>query len=163
MWCAYEQWSSNEAQSLFHAEMLKQHKVIWWETLNAPKNPFEARPTKVARTEEAPTTSTNTTSVPDSIATINDRLSCDSANTKQTPPSSAETRGKQSSASEMPATVGEKPCQPRGPKCFLDRGKNSRPFLPSGLITMNGRPGCPMTKRRMLRSVSHASKLSSKI
>ena len=60
---------------LFHAEMLKQHKVIWWETLNAPKNPFEARPTKVPRTEEAPSTSTNTTSVPDSIATINDRLS----------------------------------------------------------------------------------------
>ena len=39
---------------LFHAEMLKQHKVIRWETLNAPKNPFEARPTKVPRTEEAP-------------------------------------------------------------------------------------------------------------
>ena len=39
---------------LFHAEMLKQHKVIWWETLNAPENPFEARPTKVPRTEEAP-------------------------------------------------------------------------------------------------------------
>ena len=32
-----------------------------------------------------------------------------------------------------------------------------------GLITMNGRPGCTVTKRRMLRSVSHASKLSSKI
>ena len=111
--------------------MLKQHKVIWWETLNAPKNPFEARPTKVPRTEEAPSTSTNTNSVPDSIATINDRLSCDSANMKQPPPSSAETRGKQSSASEKPATVGEKPCQPRGSKGFLDRGKNSRPFLPS--------------------------------
>ena len=116
---------------LFHAEMLKQHKVIRWETLNAPKNPFEARPTKVPRTEEAPSTSTNTTSVPDSIATVNDRLSCDSANMKQPPPSSAETRGKQSSASEKPATVGEKPCQPRDPKCFLDRGKNSRPFRPS--------------------------------
>ena len=62
------------------------------------------------------------------IQTINDRLSCDSANMKQPPPSSAETRGKQSSASEKPATVGEKPCQPRDPKCFLDRGKNSRPF-----------------------------------
>ena len=32
-----------------------------------------------------------------------------------------------------------------------------------GLIMMNGRPGCTMTKRGMLRSVSHASKLSSKI
>ena len=108
--------------------MLKQHKVIRWETLNAPKNPFETRPTKVLRTEEAPITSTNTTSVPTSIATINDRLSCDSANMKQPSLSSAETHGKQSSASEKPATVSEKPCQPRDPKCFLDRGKNSRPF-----------------------------------
>ena len=111
--------------------MLKQHKVIRWETLNAPKNPFEARPTKVPRSEEAPSTSTNTTSVPDSIATINDRLSCDSANMKQSPRSSAETRGKQSSACEKPATVGEKPCRPRDPKCFLDRGKKSGPFQPS--------------------------------
>ena len=95
------------------------------------KNPFEARPTKVPRAEEAPITSTNTTSVPDSIATINDRLSCDSANMKQLPPSSAETREKQSSASEKPATVCEKPSQRRDPKCFLDRGKNSRPFRPS--------------------------------
>ena len=123
---------------LFHREMLKQHKVIRWETLNAPKKPFETRPTKVPRTEEAPSistnvpsTSTNTTSVPDFIATINDRFSCDSANMKPPPPSSAETRGKQSSASEKPATVSEKPCQPRDPKCFLDRRKNSRPFRPS--------------------------------
>ena len=116
---------------LFHAEMLKQHKVIRWETLNAPKNPFEARPTKVPRTEEAPSTSTNTTSVPDSIATVNDRLSCDSANMKQPPPSSAETRGKQISASEKPTTVSEKPCQPRDSRCFLDSGKNSRVFGPS--------------------------------
>ena len=79
---------------LFHAEMLKQHKVIRRETLNAPKNPFEARPAKMSLTEEAPSTSTNTTSVFDSIAIINDRLSCDSANMKQPPPSSAETRGK---------------------------------------------------------------------
>ena len=57
---------------LFHAEMLKQHKVIRWETLNAPKNPFAARPTKVPHTEKAPSTSTYTSSVPDSIATIND-------------------------------------------------------------------------------------------
>ena len=98
---------------LFHAEMLKQHKVIRWETLNAPKNPFEALPTKVPRTEEAPGTSTNTTSVLNSIGKINDRLSCDSANMKQPPPSSAETRGKQSSASKKPATIGEKPHQPR--------------------------------------------------
>ena len=77
---------------LFHAEMLKQHKIIRWETLNAPKNPFEGRPTKISRTEEAPITSTNITSVPDSIAKINDRLSCDSANMKQLPRSSAETR-----------------------------------------------------------------------
>ena len=145
---------------LFHAEMLKQHKVIRWETLNAPKNPFEARPTtKVPRTEEAPSTSTNTTSVPDSIPTINDRLSCDSGNIKQPPPSSAETRGKQSSASEKPATLGERPCQPRDPKCFLDGYRSNHP----GLITMNGRPGSTTTKRKMLRSVSHASKLSSKI
>ena len=93
---------------------------------HAPKNPFEARPTKVPRTEEAPSTSTNTTSVPDSIATINDRLLCDSANMKQPPPSSAETREKQSSASEKPATAGEKPCQPSDPKCFLDRGKSKK-------------------------------------
>ena len=115
----------------FHAEMLKQHKVIRWETLNAPKNSFEARSTNVPRTEEAPSTSTNTTLVPDSIAKINDRLSCDFANMKQPPSSSVETRGKQSSASEKLVTVGEKPCQPRDPKCFLDRGKNSRPFRPS--------------------------------
>ena len=94
---------------LFHAEMMKQHKVTRWETLNAPKNPFEARPTKVPRTEEAPSTSTNTTSVPDSIAAINDRLSCDSGNMKQPPPSSAETRGKHSPAFEKTATAGEKP------------------------------------------------------
>ena len=100
--------------------MLKQHKVIKWETLNAPKNPFEARPTKVLRREGAPSKSTNTTSVVDSIATINDRLSCDSGNMKQNPPSSAETPGKQSSASEKPASVGEKLCQPRDPKYFLD-------------------------------------------
>ena len=111
--------------------MFKQHNVIRWETLNAPKNPFEVRPTKVPRTEEAPSTSTNTTSVPDSIATVNDRSSCDSANMKQPPPSFAETHEKQSSASRKPATVGEKPSQPSDPKCFLDRGKNSRPFRPS--------------------------------
>ena len=116
---------------LFHAEMLEQRKVIRWESLNAPKNPFEARPTKILRTEEAPSTSTNTTSVPDSIATINNRLSCDSANMKQPPQSSAETRRKQSSASEKPATADEKPCQPRDPQYYLDRGKNSRSFLPS--------------------------------
>ena len=91
----------------FHAEMLKQPKFIKWETLNAPKSPFESCPTKVLRTEEAPNTSTNTTSVPDSIATVNDRLLCASAKMKQPPPSSAETRGKQSSASEKPGTVGE--------------------------------------------------------
>ena len=143
--------------------MLKQHKFIRWETLNAPKNPFEARPTKVPHTEEAPSTSTNTTPVPVSIATINDRLSCDSANIKQLPLSSAETRGKQSSASKKPATVGEKPCQPRDPKCFLDRGKTQDRSNHPGLIPMNGKPGCTTTKRRKLRSVSHPSKLSSKI
>ena len=111
--------------------MLEQRKVIRWESLNAPKNPFEARPTKIPRTEEAPSTSTNTTSVPDSIATINNRLSCDSANMKQPPQSSAETRRKQSSASEKPATADEKLCQPRHPKYDLDRRKNSRSFLPS--------------------------------
>ena len=74
--------------------MLKQLKFIRWETLNAPKNSFEARPTKVPHKEEAPSTSTNTTPIPVSIATINDRLSCDSANIKQLPLSSAETRGK---------------------------------------------------------------------
>ena len=110
----------------FHVEMLKQHKVIKWETLNTPKNPFEVRPTKVPRTERAPSTSTNTTSVADSVATINDRLSCDSANMKQLPPSSAETRGKQSSASEKPASVGEKLCQPSDPKYFLDCGKKPK-------------------------------------
>ena len=62
---------------------------------------------------------------------FNDRLSCDSADMKEPPPSSAETHEKQSSASEKPATVGEKPCQPSDRKCFLDRGKNSRPFRPS--------------------------------
>ena len=148
---------------LFHAEMLKQHKVIWWETLNAPKNPFEARPTKVPRTEEAPSTSTNTTSVPDSIATINDRLSCDSANMKQPPPSSAETRGKQSSASEKPATLvrGRVNLEAQNVSWTVEKTKD-RSYHP-GLITMNGRPGCTTTKRRRLRSVSHASKLSSKI
>ena len=59
---------------LFPPEMLKKHKVIRWETLNAPKNSFEARPTKVPPREVAPSTSTNTTSVPDSIATTNDSM-----------------------------------------------------------------------------------------
>ena len=148
---------------LFRAEILKQHKVIKCETLNAPKNPFKARPTKVPCTGEAPSTSTNTILVPHSIATINDCLSCDSAKMKQTPPSSAETRGKQKKASEKPPTVAEKPCQPRDPKCFLDRGKTQDRSDHPGLITMNARPGCTTTKRRMLRYVSHASKLSSKI
>ena len=130
MWCAYEQWSSNEKQSFIscrNAETAQNHQVG---NPKYSKSPFEARPTKVPRTEEAPSTSTNTTSVPDSIATINDRLSCDSGNMKQPPPSSAETRGKQISASEKPTTVSEKPCQPRDSKCFLDCGKNSRAFGP---------------------------------
>ena len=110
--------------------MLKQHKVIRWESLNAPKNAFETGPTRVPGMEEAPSASTNTTPVPDSMATINDRLLRDSGNMKQPPPSSAETRGKQISASEKPTTVSEKPCQPRDSKCFLDRGKNSRAFGP---------------------------------
>ena len=45
---------------LFHAQMVKQHKLIRWETLNAPKNPFEVRPAKVPRTDEVPSTSINT-------------------------------------------------------------------------------------------------------
>ena len=163
MWCACEQYHRTKRNLLFHAEMLKQHKFIRWETLNAPKNPLEARPTKVQRTEEALSTSTNTNSVPDSIATINDRLSCDSANMKQPPPSTAETRGKQSPASKKSATVREKPCQPTDPKCFLDRGKNARPFRPSWFDHDEWKPGCTTIKRRILRSVSHASKLSSKI
>ena len=110
--------------------MLKQHKVIRWESLNAPKNSFQTGPTRVLGMEEAPSASTNTTLVPDSMATINDRFLCDSANMKQPALSSAETRGKQISASEKPTTVSEKPCQPRDSKCFLDRGKNSRAFGP---------------------------------
>ena len=148
---------------LFHREMLKQHKVIRWETLNAPKNPFEAYPTKVPRTEEAPSTSTNITSVPDYIATINDRLLCDRANTKQ----------------PLRHLLKHVESRVQSPKCqqLLVRSRanletqnvswtvektQDRSNHP-GLITMNGRPGCTTTKRRMLRSASHASKLSIKI
>ena len=49
---------------LFHAKMLKEHKVIRWQTLDAPKDPFAAaRPAKIPRTSEA------TDEVPTSSAT----------------------------------------------------------------------------------------------
>ena len=143
--------------------MLKQHKVIRWETLNALKNPFEARPTKVPRTEEATSTSTNTTSVPDSIAKINDRLLCDCANrnnplrhllkhveSRVQPPKIQQllVRSRVNLETQNVSWTVEK-----------TQDRSDHP----GLITMNGRPGCTTTKRKMLRSVSCASKLSSKI
>ena len=46
---------------LFHSELTKQHKIIRWQKLDAPKNPFEAaaasssrRPAKVPRIDTAP-------------------------------------------------------------------------------------------------------------
>jgi len=54
---------------LFHAKILKQHKVIRWETLNAPKNPFEARPAKVPRTDEVSSTSAVTEEIPSTLTT----------------------------------------------------------------------------------------------
>ena len=71
---------------LFHASILKEHKVIRYQTLNAPKDPFAAaRPAKVPRTSEpvheTPTTSTVTTEkvLPSNhdgsnTPTVNDRL-----------------------------------------------------------------------------------------
>ena len=132
---------------LFHAQMVKQHKLIRWETLNAPKNPFEVRPAKVPRTDEVPSTSINTeitpatpttisnaddtTPISDSIPTVDESLSFSSE--KAVHPSTLEARGKQSVTSQKPvAVLGEKPYQPRDPKCFLRCGANSkRSFRPS--------------------------------
>ena len=132
---------------LFHAQMVKQHKLIRWETLNAPKNPFEVRPAKVPRTDEVPSTSINTeitpatpttisnaddtTPISDSIPTVDESLSFSSE--KAVHPSTLEACGKQSVASQKPvAVLGEKPYQPRDPKCFLRCGANSkRSFRPS--------------------------------
>jgi len=134
---------------LFHAKILKQHKVIRWETLNAPKNPFEARPAKVPRTDEVSSTSAVTEEIPstlttadntndmvpvsDSIPTVNKCLLSISANTeKPVHLFSIEARGKQSTASQKPIVVGEEPCQPRDPKLYLQGGaKSKRSFRPS--------------------------------
>ena len=147
---------------LFHAEMLKQHKVIRWESLNAPKNAFETGATRVSGMEEAPSASTNTTPVPDSMATINDRLLRDSGNMKHPlrhllkhvesrfqPPKSQQllVRSRVNRETQNVSWTVEK---------TQERSDHA------GLIMMNGRPGCTTTNRRMLHSVSPASKPSSK-
>ena len=147
----------------FHAEMLKQHKVIRWESLNAPKNSFETGPTRVPGMEEAPSTSTtNTTSVSDSIATINDLLLCDSGNMKHP-------------LRHLLKHVESRFPPPKGQQLLMRSRVNLETQNVSwtvektqersdhaGLIMMNGRPGCTTTNRRMLHSVSPASKPSSK-
>ena len=131
---------------LFHASILKEHKVIRYQTLNAPKDPFAAaRPAKVPRTSEpvheTPTTSTVTTEkvLPSNhdgsnTPTVNDRLLSKSTTVTMpdSPLNSTEQRGKQSHSTQEAVTVGEKPYQPRDPTLFSKEGASSkRSFRPS--------------------------------
>ena len=87
-------------------------------------------------------------------------MPCDSANMKQPPPSSAETREKQSSPpkSQQLLVRSRVNLETQNVSWTMEKTQD-RSHHPS-LIMMNGRPSCTTAKRRMLRSVSHASKLS---
>ena len=65
------------------------------------------------------------------MPTVNSRLSCDSNKMRELSSSSHVKHVKQSSTSQKPLPTNDVPYQPRDPKCFRDRGSNSRRFRPS--------------------------------
>lgn len=128
---------------LFHGEMAKQHKVVRWQKVEAPKNPFEAaascrRPAKVPRTNVTPPTRDPVAREPESVlGTVPDNpthtpvvLTCNSETMKTLSSCSVDHR-KQSSSSKHVLRTIDTPYQPRDPKSFKDRGWKSRPFQPS--------------------------------
>ena len=158
---------------LFHAETLKQHKMVRWQNINDSKNPFEAalsRPANVPCIDEVSTSHVISASsivdkfsTTDAIATITDRLSCNSTKIGELSSASSEERGKQSSTIQKPLVIDDMSYQSKDPKCFLDRGNKSRPFQPSWFDHKDWKNGYTTTKRGMLYSISHASKLLSRI
>lgn len=128
---------------LFHAEMLKKHKVVRWQHANAPKNPFEGAfscsPSKISRTDESTESmlssqnndrlDAETFSTSDVTPNIDDRLSCSSEKLESL--CYIKQRGKQSSTTQKPIATDDVPFQPRDPKFFPNRGNKSRSFRPS--------------------------------
>ena len=67
--------------------------------------------------------------MPEAVAGIASRLSCDSKKMMELSSSAHVDHGKQSSTSQNPLPIAM-PYQPKDPKSFADRGKNSRRFQP---------------------------------
>ena len=147
----------------FHAEMLKQHKFIRWEILNAPKislklarQKFRARKKHLVHLPvqlRFLIPSQQLMIVCRVILLIWNNPLCHllkHVESRVQPPKSQQllVRSRVNLETQNVSWTVEK-----------TQDRSDHP----GLITMNGRPGCTTTKRRMLRSVSHASKLSSKI
>ena len=134
---------------LFHAEMLKQDKMVRRQNINAPKNPFNAlsyRPAKIPRIDETSVYTShvvsahsivNESSTTDAIATITYHWSCNSTKIRESFSASSEKHGKQFSTIQKPLATDDMPHQCRYPKCFLDCGISNHHNLFPAIIVSN--------------------------